>query len=363
MKDKSTYTILGFVIVAIFWSGIAMLWYRSLIFRLIDDCTLRQSKTVLWALILGSIFLSTFVTCRYRKTSWGIVTSLAIPFGIYTILTYGKFITKKVNLLLIISGVLIFIYLLLVMCRKVKRKRSIGRVMKARGFKFLHGSQNIIGTAMLCLLASLLLPTFFSGTIFQPASVEAEKPAAGQEQTIENNMDTVLMLQEDVWKTMDIGEKLDILQMVANIEACELGLPHELNVVVEEMQDAVQQGYAQHGYYDDRTHEIYLNLDHVQFAPAEEVLKCVAHEAFHAFTHRFIELYNSTPDDMKKLMVFEKALIYAEEYSHYVDGSEDGSFPAYYAQECEKSAREWGDVRMREYQNKIAQYLDKQNAR
>lgn len=53
-----------------------------------------------------------------------------------------------------------------------------------------------------------------------------------EEQTIENNIDSILLLQENLWEKLSAQERLDVLQTVVNTERRYLGIPHELNVGV-----------------------------------------------------------------------------------------------------------------------------------
>lgn len=347
MKDKSTLNAVEFLILGIFWSAIVNSWYKSLLFRIIEPLTYGQCKNLLWAMILLSVLLGAFLTCRYDKNFWSVACCIGLPFGIYTSIAYKVFIGKKLDRTLQISLVLILVYVLLIVCRKVKRRKNLRRVIKARLYKCLHGTYTIFAVAMLYIGLSMSLPVFFGEAIFS-SSVAAARPEAGKEETIENHQDTILKLKE--WDELDSVEKLDILQEIANIEASgRWGIHHELNICAEEMDE------SQLGYYYDRNHEIYLNLQYLEEAPLEETLDCLFHESFHAYSHRLVDLYHNTAEEYKNLMLFEDVVVYDEEYSDYIDGQSLMTFEEYYEQKCEEHARYWGQRLSSEYMQRLSQ--------
>ena len=341
MKDKSTLTVLGFITFGILGSAIVNLWYKKFLFRIIEPLTCGQCKILLWGMIILSFILGAFLTCRYNKNFWNVACCIGLPFGIYTSITYKMFIGRKIDRVLQISLVLILIYVFLTVCRKVKRRKNFRRIIKVRLYKCLYGTHTILAVAMLYIGLSLFLPVFFGETPFS-SSVSTAKPEAGKEETIEDHKDTILKLNE--WDQLGIVEKLNILQEIANIEASSRwGIHHELNVCAEEMDE------YQCGYYIDRTHEIHLNLLHLEEASMEDVLESFFHECFHAYSHRLVDLYNNTAEEYKNLMIFEDAVTYDEEYSNYIDGQTLTSFEAYYEQKCELHARYWGQRLSSEY--------------
>lgn len=350
MRDRSDMNVIEFWVVAAFWSAISMLWYRAILFRIIDPLTFAQCKWLLWGMIASSVLFGTFVTCKYHKNAWNVTSCLVIPYGIYTILAYKDFIGRKVNVLLGILTVLICIYILLVMCRGVKKKKNIRKILRVRCYNCIYGSHMMIAAGMLGLVLSLGIPVLFGEPVFR-SSVTAEKLEEGEGETIAKNIDTVLLLQEELWRELSIEEKLDVLQVIANIEANYLGLPHELNVCVEDLEP------PKLGCYKQTIHMICLDLNHVQYDPVSEVLNSLAHEAFHGYTDCLIAAYDSTADEFKNLQLYNKAITYAEEYSNYTSGMED--LVGYYTQSCEADAREYAEHAVEDYYYRIYQYLEK----
>lgn len=114
------------------------------------------------------------------------------------------------------------------------------------------------------------------------------------EQTIANNMDTILLLQEDEWEKLSAQERLDVLQTVANIEQRYLGLPNELNVGVANLDADIL------GYYTDKTHEIIVSADSLLYDSPWEVLDTICHEAYHSYQYRLVEALNGADENRQK---------------------------------------------------------------
>ena len=157
------------------------------------------------------------------------------------------------------------------------------------------------------------------------------------------------VLQNEKWIELDVEEKLDVMQTIANIEASYLGLPNELNVSVANLQE------NRLGSYSDGIRTIYIDLSHLESASAREVLNTCAHEAYHSYQHRLIDAYNSTDENVKNLMLYKKAVTYQAEFENYVDGTQD--FDLYYGQSCEADARKYAKSAVEDYYNKIYDYL------
>ena len=172
---------------------------------------------------------------------------------------------------------------------------------------------------------------------------------ADEEQTISNNIDTVLMLQEDLWNELSNAEKIDVLQTIADIERTYLGIPHELNVVVDyDLEKNIS------GFYRCKDHQIVLNSDSLKNDSAEELVDTICHEAFHAYQHCIVSVFENSEDTSKNLMLFRDAKKYGEEFRDY-KSSEDG-FDVYFYQCVEIDAREYAQSAVNDYYRRIGEY-------
>ena len=128
-----------------------------------------------------------------------------------------------------------------------------------------------------------------------------------------------------------------------------LGLPHELNVRLGPLQE------DNLANYDDKTHVITVNIDHIEYDPPETILDSVCHECFHAHQRRACDAYETIPAEYKGLLEFYNVQVYSEEFSNYIgDNSEE-----YYYQLVERHARAYGAASVKDYYDNINEYLGK----
>lgn len=169
-----------------------------------------------------------------------------------------------------------------------------------------------------------------------------------KEWTINNNIDTVCLLDENEWSKLNEQEKLDMLGVIANIETRYLGINHELHV-----KSAVLEGDTL-ASYSDMDYEILIDIEHLRSSAASAVLNSLCHECYHSYQHQLVELYNSIDDEYKNMLVFQYVDIYAEEFNNYNDSSEFSE--EYYNQTIEKMARRYSAKAVIDYYSRIEEY-------
>jgi len=337
-----------FVMGHIEWAVIAMIWYKGRLFRCIGTLDSRNSGYVLWLMIFAFCIAGILLQFKMRRSGVSIMRNLLIPYGLYTAIAY--FHIRKMLILVVITAAagLSFTYALLVLGRRIKNRRNYKRILFRRLWRAVMAAQKIFAAGLAVILLVLGINVFFGSTVVK-ASVNASQGPVG-EQTIANNMETLLKLQEDIWRELSAEERLGVMQVVANIEQRYLGLPHSLNV------GALSLAEGQLGYYVDNTHEIIISVDSLMEGPVLEVLDTVCHEAYHSYEHRLVEVYKGTEQKNRSLRLFRQADSYMEEFGDYVNGKED--FCAYYEQDCEQDAREYAKEAVYDYCEKIGEYLE-----
>lgn len=169
-----------------------------------------------------------------------------------------------------------------------------------------------------------------------------------EEYSLKNNIDTLTQLDDKVWKTLSLQDKLDLMQLVANIEQRYLGT-YDLNVEASTMKGC-------YGYYDDEKHKIVINLQHLKNDESWQVLDTLAHEAYHAYQHGLVDPYEKADTKQKQLIVFRSVKEYSIEFKNYNSGEDN--FEEYYNQKCEEKAREYAKEAVVDYHNKIMQYIE-----
>lgn len=173
---------------------------------------------------------------RFRNNA-SVFSNVIAGFGIYTVLAYLSIRKDIIIVTLSIFAVLAMAYVVLIICRKNRNKHISKNLMIRRIKLALVGGTNIICVGLLAMMLLLGADSLFGYSLVIP-SVSLAKQSNVEEQTIANNIETLALLDEESWKSFNVKEKLDVLQTVANVEQCYLGLPNELNVGTEQLREA-----------------------------------------------------------------------------------------------------------------------------
>lgn len=276
-----------------------------------------------------------------------VFANVVLPFGVYTALAYMSVNRPLFVTVFILAGSISALLAVAIMCRRISSKKTWLVIVK-RIKRVIVQIQHLFAIGLFATMLVLGVGAFFGSSLLQ-LEVIATTYEEVEEQTINNNIDSVLMLQEELWVDLSVPERLNILQTVANIERRYLGIPHELNVGVANL------GEYTLGCYDDRKHQIIVSLDSLINDPAEEVLNTVCHESYHAYQHCIVSVLENADEESKKLRLFRDARNYAEEFCDYKSGG--NGFYDYYYQECEMDAREYAEEAVFDYYKRIGEYL------
>lgn len=349
MKDESTMSLGAYLFDCLFYMAVAMISYKNLLFRCLPERTCDESKIVLWVMIGFSILICAFAINRNMRTGWTVTAALVVPFGLYTVLAYIKTVGIWMLIVPASAVTLSVIYTMLLMIRKIKNRRNKRKVIKRRLHHCCVVSQSIVAIALLIVMGIIGVQGVFGDSILN-SSILATASNQNMPQTIDNNIDTILLLQEEEWANLTTQEKLNTLQTVANIEAHYLGLPNELNV------GAANLGEYTLACYNDRTYTINIDLNHLENDSVYDVLDSCCHEAYHSYQHRLVDAYNSADENYKGLRIYTPAARYGLEFINYIDGDYD--FCSYYYQDCEMDARDYAEDAVYDYYDKIFEYLN-----
>ena len=334
----------------IWWGLIVAYMYRTAAFKSIPGLSRDQSNWLFWGIWSLCILAGILCTPKGKRGSLSVFASTGTPVAIYLMLSYFKLYKTTFSVALAATGAALFFYIILVVTVNWQDIRS----GKFNGglFRFFSGLAHK-GRMIVCLGLSMIFLVFylnlFFGAPLMDSTTLATDPKAN-DQKISNNKDTILLLQEEKWSTLSVQQRLEVLQTVANIEATYLGLPHELNVVIEAMDDITD------GHYNDGTHTIAINPDHIAADSGEELVETVAHEAFHAYEHRLVDLYNSTGSTERNLMLFNRIAEYKDNFDNYIQGSED--IDGYRIQPVETDSVRYSISAVSDYFDAIDEYLN-----
>ncbi|MDO5132497.1 MAG: WG repeat-containing protein [Eubacteriales bacterium] len=339
-----------YIIDHVFWAAIARLWYNSIFFKSLGDLSLRTSAGILLALLaLFSITGMSLGIKRHRNKA-DLYVNVATGFGVYTVLAYLPIRKKLIVTVLAAAAVLSAAYAALVLCRAITNRQNAKKIIFRRIRMAAYGSRTILCVSMTVIMALIASNLFFGNRLFLP-SVSPSAPSSVQDQTIENNIETLVHLDDGTWETLTVQEKLDVLQTVANIEQRYLGIPHELNVGASNLPEDVA------GSYRDITHEIQVDLDCLIHETPRLLVETITHEAYHAFEHRTVDAYREASKQMKPLRLYQDARHYEDEFMDYESGNDVESFWKYYFQACESDAREYASGAAESYFVAVARHL------
>lgn len=349
MHAKNTMTPLWFLLGHVAWAIPSVYLYKQVLFRCLENHTLRESQGILLFSLVGCELAGMFLERKRFRNGIHIFWNLTAGFGLYTAFAYFPIEPFPVAAALWSAVALCAGFAVFCLVRKFRPRKADEKPKSVR--HRIHPACTIYTLFAACFAALLLFfgSPLLVGNTFMSASVAPSTGSAADGETLAGNIDTILLLQEDQWEGLSLQKRLDVLQTVANIERRYLGLPHELNVGTANMEKDTG------GFYVDKTHEIVINLEDLRQSSPDELLNTVCHEAYHGYEHRLADLYNTLDSRNQKLRLFHSAASYAEEFQNHPNAEED--FYSYYSQDCEKDARAYAEDAVIYYYTRIEEYL------
>lgn len=340
----------------IFWCVWALWMYRHQLYCSVPDLTGEQSVWLLRALIAAGVCMGFLLTFRNQRSGLNTFISIVCPFGIYYILSMWNLEHERIANIMGWTCGLSACYVLLVTIHYI-RDKAMGRTRaqpRKCAFGCFMGVRTIVALAMAVLLAGTcidLLPMDVAHS--RELSTHPGADRISRNQLIEENVDDLLVLQPDVWRTLDIDQRLDILRIAAEIECITLGIP-QVRVRANSMAENTMGGY------DHASRTVMLSLEHLAFDPVEEVLDTLLHEIRHAYQYGLVELYQSLDEQKRNLALFHGISDYAYEFDNYISGSSGGkTFQDYFEQKCEMDSNAFAGSTISVYYHAISTYIEK----
>ena len=330
-----------------FWAVIGFIWYKNLLFTNIRGLSVMQSSLVLIGAMVVTFFVNTFISVGWSRNEWSIIASLLIPMGGYTYIIYNQYLSNMFTPVLAAASVALMIGVGIAFFSKVNSE-NVRRIKLVRRRRSVATVRTVGAITSAVMIGCIFGRSYIGGALF--SSNEKTTATYGEEYTIANNIDTVVLLKPENWEKLDTAqERLDVLQCVVNIEGNYLGLNREISIYSKIMEEGTL------AYYSDREGAVYINIDHMMNDSVYEVIDSVAHELFHAASHRYVEIYNELSPEEQKSYFFYDVSVYAEEFSNYVSGEDD--YISYYGQKCEKDARSYGYSAVGDYYYGISELI------
>lgn len=350
---KNTLSKGDYVLETVFWAVIAFIWYNNLFFTNITGKTVLESNVILIVMVAFAIMTNAFFTLRWRRNTASGITAVLIPYGVYAYITYKKYMPRTYKVIVLAGIVTCGIAAFCIVVSRIQSKTKKRRIFtKAR---MLYLTVRLVGAiASVAFITCLFCRTYVGGALLSAG--ESATSTYGDEYTIADNMDTVLLLQEGEWKELSLEERLDVLQCICNIEGNYLGLNKRIYIYASKLDEHVM------GYYNDSASSIQISVDLLESGDPYETLDTICHETFHAAQHRYVEIYEELDDSAKDSYFLSNASVYAEEFKNYKSGrksSDVSEFIEYYGQWCEHDARSYAQDAVDDYYKRITEYLEK----
>ncbi|MCR5143451.1 MAG: hypothetical protein K6C68_13180 [Ruminococcus sp.] len=178
-------------------------------------------------------------------------------------------------------------------------------------------------------------------------SSSTEKPKGTESgYTVENYTDEIKRLDDMTWYYLSTEEKLDLLQIIANIESNTLGLSNELNVGASNLEkDSLD--YGTFGTYNDLTHSIIIDIQYLEQSDSMSCVELLCHEAYHSYEHDLVRVYQNLNEEDRQLSIFNDAPVYEYEFDHPIIPDKD--YEGYLDQLTESNARKYARDEMIRY--------------
>ena len=338
---KNTMDAREYIKLNIFWLIAAVIWYKRLVFKKLPDVTYFDSLLILWLTVIIFSIISFFFIYERARNGLSIVASIMLPLEIYTVFAYYKFFSVLFTIVLCSAILLVVLYSVLFFKMRISNNRNRKKVIGIRINKWVCGSRIILAITLSALVLPLATKTLLNKPLIASQSI-TENEADSDKWTFKNNVNELKKLRNSEWQELTVQEKVDVLQIVANIEAKALGISTKLSLGAKNMSEYTV------GLYEKDTDKIYINIDSLVDCRADEALNTICHESYHAYQAKMAEVYNKLDENDKNLKLFEEAQKYAENYDNYYFTGEK-----YYKQPLEVDAREYAKNAVEEYYAKI----------
>lgn len=329
----------------VFFIFLVFFGYVSLFFIPIDGVTIKQSKMILLACMVGFCILGILLRFkRIHKIGYTVLDVLA-GIGVYVVLAYRKYYSKQIFVILLC---LILLSLFLLACNIIegsmafkgeKKNLSVHKLIWENLLVSLNFLERTMGVLALILLIPIVYGRFVNKGIMVPSE---EKPSllasyGDRGEFSGANFEKIVKIRMDsTWNELTLEEKLNTIQCICNYEANYWGLSEPVKVVLDSLS-----GNTIASYYDD-LRIVKVDTELIESGTAYSVLESILHEMYHAWQHDLVRLYLDSKESQRKMKVFEKCPSYIKEMQDYQSGGEDyGDFVSYYLQEMEKDAREY----------------------
>ena len=223
MRDVNSMTKGAYIFENVFWSILAVFWYKRVLFTNIFDYDDDTSKWILYFTVGVFVIIGILLTYKHRRNNVNVFINVISPFVVFSAFAYMTYLKPFIIVLSVIAVISSLVYVGMTKwysysasCRKQKHF-SVTR------FSIL-GSRTIVTSCLMLLVAYLVLSTVTGVQLFRPGSEKAKNDVPSFAEYYESNADIFDKFEQHTWVTLSANEKLDVLQVLCNAEKAKLGV-------------------------------------------------------------------------------------------------------------------------------------------
>lgn len=318
------------------------------LFKYIPSLTYRQS---FWAFLLIQIAvmgIGIFITLENERNFKNMLGNFILSWGVFVCIAYRDFYSRRINVVLscfVVYTLIVTVYMVF-MHRKLVRELNEFEWPLVPGWVVDEWRKNLT-------IASLLLIVSFGGNrVFHGTIMNASAKAVStytDADGLNANINAISNMEPVKWQKLDIRERLNVCQKLANCEGRYLGVGHELNIGVADLNQKTVTSYTEGNY------QIIIDVDYLSAPDGYRVLKGILHACYHAYQIEQIKVYQKLDKTSKDLLLFYDIGVYEEELGKYKDGDE---FTGDKSTQIERDAEEYAQKNLEIYFREIRDYLN-----
>jgi len=322
------------------WFAATLLWYKAFLFRCVDELSLSASVCIFLGIATVCFGIGILMDRHKGRKVVHILLDIGITYGLYTVVSHYHTGMKLIPYTIRIVGFISAFYLILFAICNVRGFKWNVNYLKRYLLQLLTGIRYVLGIGMLGVLVAL---SFYQ--VFGLSMIVSHKDRVSlyeiEDKYRDSRTEYLSLLQKDRWKELSLDERLNVLQIVADIEKENLGVSHDIRVGANNIDQDIR------GCYSDSSYEIVLNIDYLSESNSLEMVRTICHETRHAYQHQLIDLYEQLDDKYKSLMIFDDVSSYRYEFRNYSDLKED--YDDYFTMNCEIDSRSYAEEASKKY--------------
>lgn len=352
-KNQSTINTEGYIVYSTLFFCLLYLFYFYSVFSPYVT-RLRFSSVKEFNFITIFSFASCFIAFSRTRHIVTMITAVVFPFCIFTLINLRSLFQG------LTSMAILMIASMAAVCFIIIRKDY--SMSSGKGFRFSNRTLKkcVIAVQMVfTLIMSLCIMTVVVTNVIvfhknSSTDVSMEEQQAMEEvrtydlsvYTTDNFSKELESFNAKNWSELTMSERLQLLQLIANIEANSMGIAQPFVVKSDNLVQKDKDIYTT-GCYQSKYNTIYIDNYYLEAEESYWVLQTICHECYHGWQHSLVKLYFEAGEDCKQLRIFSDVREYIDNMKSYDEALQN--FDQYYNLKLESMARSYGEDRAKDY--------------